>query len=136
MLVFNPAEGSQQLALLALLPGGVDPVDPVLPRLPQDPEPAHLPQPGGPLGAHQPASPDGGGEEAQAQLLMHHHQVPLQHQQLRAGLQRSDGSGEERLTLQTKNGDVCKEPSNSAFMDKSHSRLSWSPDAGLNTVSL
>lgn len=49
---------------------------------------------------------------------MHQQQVPLQRQQLRAGLQRSDGG--ERLTLQTKNADVCRETSNSAFMDKSH----------------
>uniref|UniRef100_A0A8C2XBV7 Vacuolar protein sorting-associated protein 52 homolog n=1 Tax=Cyclopterus lumpus TaxID=8103 RepID=A0A8C2XBV7_CYCLU len=50
-------------------PGRPDPADPVLPRLPQDPQPAHLPQSGRPLRAHQPAPPHGGGEEAQAQLL-------------------------------------------------------------------
>lgn len=106
MLILVPAEGSEQMkgaaSVLALVPGGVNPVDPVLPRFPQDPEPAHLPQPGGPLRAHQPASPHGGGEEAQAQLLMHHHQVLLLQQHppwLRAGLQSSDGNDEEHLTL-------------------------------------
>lgn len=46
---------------------------PVLPRLPQGPEPADVPQPRRPLGAHQPAPPHGGGEEAQTQLLTERH---------------------------------------------------------------
>lgn len=50
-------------------PGGADAADPVLPRLPQGAVPAHLPQPGRALRAHQPAPPHGRGQEAQAQLL-------------------------------------------------------------------
>ena len=68
--------------------GRSDPADPVLPRLPQDPEPADVPQPGRPLWAHQPAPPDGGGEEAQAKLLTHQ-QNRLKHE--RENRRRSGG---------------------------------------------
>lgn len=68
--------------------GRSDPADPVLPRLPQDPEPADVPQPGRALRAHQPAPPDGGGEEAQAQLLTHQ-QNRLKHE--RENSRRSGG---------------------------------------------
>lgn len=60
---------SHDAALPPPAAGRSDPADPVLPRLPQDPEPADVPQPGRPLGAHKPAPPHGGGEEAQTQLL-------------------------------------------------------------------
>lgn len=49
--------------------GRSDAADPVLPRLPQNPEPAHVSISGRSLGAHQPAPPHGRGQEAQAQLL-------------------------------------------------------------------